>query len=175
VAAVYQNNWLEPVLCNMDTNFKEVLRYNYSNNQEKYVDKEKFIEFLLLPPDKRNELDDKYVSMLIDGIYKLQIPSEAKIAFIRYTEATEKKEIQMLRSQVIYHIFNSETAFRLAKIKENNIELWYNSMRKILEPNISDLDETNQQKIIALLVQEQAKIDGSVESQSLFNRFVDYI
>ena len=31
VAAVYQNNWLEPVLCNIDTNFKECKKFEVSN------------------------------------------------------------------------------------------------------------------------------------------------
>ena len=51
----------------------------------------------------------------------LQIPSEAKVAFIRYTKAETKDEIQQLRGQVVYSLFNSEIAFGLAKGKERVI------------------------------------------------------
>ncbi len=75
----------------------------------------------MLPIDKRDELDRKYVSELIKDIYKLSIPAEAKVSFIKYTEVNQKDEIQKLRGQVVYNIFNSEIAFGLAKGKESDI------------------------------------------------------
>lgn len=175
VAAVYQNNWLEPVLCNIDTNFKSVPRYTYEHIAKDEIDKMKYLEYLLLPIDKRNVLDSKYLDELINGIYALQIPSEAKVAFIRYTKAEAKDEIQQLRGQVVYSLFNSEIVFGLAKGKESNISSWYDYVKEMLEPNIMLLNETDQQKIIALLMKEQAQIDGTAETADLFERFINHI
>lgn len=175
VAAVYQNNWLEPVLCNIDTNFKMVPRYSYDCALRVDVDKMKYLEYLLLPIDKRNELDAKYIEELINGIYTMQIPSEAKVAFIRYTKAEIKDEVQRLRGQVVYSLFNSGIAFGLAKGKESNISGWYDYIKEILEPNIMLLSEIDQQKIIALLTKEQAQLDGTAETADLFERLINHI
>ena len=175
VAAVYQNNWLEPVLCNIDTNFKNVPSYNYHNKVQKEVDKMKFLEYLLLPINKRNELDDKYITELINDVYKLPISSQAKVSFIRYTKAQSKDEIQKLRGQVVYNLFNSEVAFGLAKGKEGNIETWYDCIKEMLDPTITLLSEVDQQKIIALLTKEKAQIDGTLETTDLFERFIKHI
>lgn len=175
VAAVYQNNWLEPVLCNIETNFKETSSFRYETKLVDVSHKNRFLEYLLLPIDRRNELDDKYIEDLINDVHKLQIPAEAKVSFIRYTKAVEKDEIQKLRGQVVYHIFNSDIAFGLAKSKETNIEAWYDCIKEMLDPNITLLAESDQQKIIALLTKEKAQIDGNMESQSLFERLMDYM
>ena len=175
VAAVYQNNWLEPVLCNIETNFKSVQRYSYEHTTRDEIDKMKYLEYLLLPIDKRNAIDCKYLDELINDIYSLKIPSEVKVAFIKYTKADSKDEIQRLRGQVVYSLFNSEIAFGLAKGKENNICNWYDCVKETLEPNIMFLNELDQQKIIALLTKEQAQIDGSIESVNLFEQFMNHI
>ncbi len=175
VAAVYQNNWLEPVLCNIDTNFKCVPRYTYEHITRNEIDKMEYLEYLLLPIDKRNAIDYKYLDELINGIYMLQIPSEAKVAFMRYTKAETKDEIQKLRGQVAYSLFNTEIAFGLAKGKESNISSWYDCIKEMLEPNIMLLNEHDQQKIIALLTKEQARIDGKAETTDLYKRFMDHI
>lgn len=175
VAAVYQNNWLEPVLCNIDTNFKKVPRYSYDCALGTEIDKMKYLEYLLLPIDKRNELDAKYIDELINGIYTLQIPSEAKVAFIGYTKAETKDEVQKFRGQIVYSLFNAEIAFGLAKGKESNIVSWYDCIKEMLEPNIMLLSEIDQQKIIALLTREQAQLDGTAETADLFERLINHI
>lgn len=175
VAAVYQNNWLEPVLCSLDTNFKKEPFYCYKGQKESRIDKSRFLEFLLLPIKKRNELDYKYISELSDAVYKLPIPAEAKVSFIRYTKAENKNEVQQLREQIIYSIFNSETAFGLAKAEEDNINSWYHCIRRLLEPDITLLSMEDQNKILALLTKEKAQLDNNLESKSLFERFMDYI
>jgi hypothetical protein len=129
----------------------------------------------LLPIDKRNAIDCKYLDELINDIYTLKIPSEVKVAFIKYTKADSKDEIQRLRGQVVYSLFNSEIAFGLAKGKENNICNWYDCVKETLEPNIMFLNVLDQQKIIALLTKEQAQIDGSIESVNLFEQFMNHI
>lgn len=175
VAAVYQNNWLEPVLCNIDTNFKNVSRFRYAAGKREVFDKKRFLEFLLLPIKKRNQLDAKYITGLVDDVHKLAIPSEAKISFMKYTKAKRKDEIQRFRNQVVYHLFNSDAAFGLAKSREKNIDNWYHSVKEILEPDITLLSEQDQQKIIMMLAKEKADLDGNVESRRLFERFVEYI
>lgn len=175
VAAVYQNNWLEPVLCSIDTNFKDIKPYVFKPQTAEKNDKSKILEFLLLPVEKRNMLDKKHIDSLVDSISLLPVSTAAKIAFVKYIKATEKGEIQALREQIVYRLFNSEIAFGLAKTKESDIDGWYKCIKDILEPSIVELEETDQKKIIALLTKEKAQIEKTQETKALFERLMDYM
>jgi hypothetical protein len=172
VAAVYQNNWLEPVLCKIDHDFKSRPLYRYENNYLEKRDKTEVLEFLLLPIKKKNQLKRTQIEHLIDIVYVMPILAESKAAFFKYTQADNKDEIQKFREQALYGLFNSETAFGLAKGKENDIRSWCNCMKDVLNPDISSFCEENQQKILAVLAKERAQADGKPESRDLFERLM---
>lgn len=130
---------------------------------------------MLLPIDKRNELDDKYIIELVNEVFKLPMSTEAKISFIKYTGARKKDEIQKLRGQVLYDLFNSEAAFGLAKGKQSDIEIWYKYIKEMLDPDVTLLSEIDQQKAIAALTREKARIDGTPETSDLFERLIEYL
>lgn len=176
VAAVYQNNWLEPVLCKIDVDLREQTPYSYSGKLPDNSDKKnEIIQFLLLPFTRRGELDEARVSALIEDIYTLSIPAEAKASFIKYMGAEKKEEIQRLREQVVYNIFNSDAAFRLARDRESHMDSWFDYMKEVLEPDITFLSERDQHVLVAILTKERARLDKKPESIDLFNRWVDRI
>ncbi len=174
-AAVYQNNWLEPVLCKIDTDFKDVPKYSYYPTDKKERNIDKYISFLLIPLNERIILDGGYIDQLVDGVYKLSIPSETKIAFIEYARTTDKRKARKLRGQAVYGIFNSEEAFRLAQGRESNIESWYHFVKEILDPTISLFSESDQQRIIALITKEKAELDGNGDAVELFEKLMNFI
>ncbi len=174
VAAVYQNNWLEPVLCKFEPNFKKE-KYKYLAYDSKKIKKNEILEYLLLPISKRNKYDNEKVNVLIDDIFKLPIPVEAKVAFFNYTTAKDKKEIQKLRGMIINKIFNTDLAFELAKSKESSIEEWYKFFTGLIEPSITSMSIEDQKKIVALLAHEKAELDGKTESKEFFERLMSYM
>ena len=139
------------------------------------INRNRFLELLLLPTDKRDNVDKKYIDELIKDVYKLPIPSEAKVAFIKYIESKNKTEIQRFRELVVYHLFNSEMAFELVRGEEDNMENWYNHIKDILEPSITEFGELEQQKIIALLTREKARQDNDIKSNELFERLMNFM
>ena len=176
VAAIYQNDWLEPVLCNIDTNFKETKKFLYKNLDEKRKDnKNSIIRFLISPAERKEKLDKAYITDLIECCYKLSVPSETKVAFTKYIKATTKEEIQRLRGFIIYSIFNSENAFNMAKLNETDINNWYNQMCEALDPDICFLEKVEQQKIIAILAKEKAERERTLESTMLFENLMRFI
>ena len=176
VAAVYQNDWLEPVLCNIDTNFKETKIYLYQTpNEIKVDDKKSLIKFLISPIEKREKLDRNYIINLVDSCYKMPISSEVKIAFIKYIKATTKEEVQHLRGKIMYSIFNTENAFNMAKLNETNIKNWYNKMYEILDPDISSFEKLEQQKIISVLAKENVERNNSEKNIMLFENLMNFI
>jgi hypothetical protein len=98
-----------------------------------------------------------------------------KVEFIRYTESNDKEEIQRIRSKIIYQIYNSENVFRIAKGREGNIDLWFKCIRDNLEPSIDYMEEVEQNKVVANLVLERNRIDGSKETSRIFERFMKFI
>lgn len=175
VAAVYQNNWLEPVLCNIDTNFKEVPIFKYKLQNMPAKDMNRLLSFMVLPIEMRDKLDNKYVNDMVNDVFEMQISTETKIAFMKYVRASKKKVIQSLREQIIYHLFNSDIAFGMARDKENNIKSWYAYIGSVLEPDITFLPECDQKKIIMILVKARRELNGTTETGELFNRFMNYI
>lgn len=176
VAAVYQNDWLEPILCNIDRNFKASRKYVFADKTTTAVaDKNALIQFMLSSPEKKNQLDRKYLASLADVCFKLSIPAETKISFIKYIKATDKTEIQRLRGKIVYSIFNSETAFDMARVHESDINSWYIKMCETLDPDLDLFNESDRQRIIAVLAQEKADRDESVESAVLFERLMNFM
>ncbi len=176
VAAVYQNDWLEPVLCNIDTNFKETKKFSYRDlNKVKIDDKKSLIRFLLSPAEGREDLDKDYITDLTEKCYKISIPSEAKVALTKYLKATTRKEIQHLRGFIMYSIFNSENAFGMAKLNESDIKTWYDKMCEALDPDISFFEKVEQQKIIAILAKENVERNRTLENTMLFDNLIKFI
>lgn len=180
VAAVYQNNWLEPVLCNMIHDFsQDVPRYQYEAKKTEKAEQYRLLEFLLLPVKKWRELDDKYgagyIEKLTDEVYRMPISAAAKTAFIRYKNAKYKEDFQKFRGQVVYQMFNTDTVFELARDKEDNIEAWYECIKETLDPEITALNEADQRKIVAILTRERELSNETAETAELFNRLMKYI
>ncbi len=175
VAAVYQNDWLEPALCKIDTNFKDVPAFRYEPKEAGVVDKKKVVDFLLMPIYKKDQLDRKYIADVICEVHRLQMPVEAKVSFLKYLDALEKEDAQRLREEVIYQIFNPQKAFALAKDKQGNVEAWYRGIKEMLDPDITLFTERQQRQIIMALTREKAQADRSEESADLFERLMDFM
>ncbi len=176
VAAVYQNNWLEPVLCNIDRDFKDCRKYAAAAKEIKAVtDKNALVRFMLSSPEKKNQLDRKYLTSLTDTCFKMNVPAEAKVALLKYMKAADKTEIQRLRGMIVYSIFNSETAFNMAKMHESDISSWYMKMCEVLNPDLELFNESDRQRIIAVLAKEKAECDASPESVMLFERLMNFM
>ena len=176
VAAVYQNNWLEPVLCNIDRNFKNSRTYVAADKKIKAAaDKNALVKFMLSAPEKKNQLDRKYLTSFTDTCFKMNVPAEAKVALMKYMQAEDKTEIQRLRGRIVYAMFNSETAFAMAKMYESDIDGWYAKMCEVLNPDLELFDESDRQRIIAVLAKEKAERDASPESVMLFERLMNFM
>lgn len=177
VAAVYQNNWLEPVLCNIDVCFKEQIPYSYYFEPQiiESAMVKQVVEYMLMPLKKRNKLGSWYIDKLKKEIWNFSIPAEAKIAFLNNITAKTKKELQTSRAKTLYHIFNAENAFSLSKINEDSIDIWYKNMCEVLQPDMKMFSELEQKKIIAILLKEKANMDDKENSRVLFESVMNYI
>lgn len=177
VASVYQNNWMEPVLCKFDPKFiPENTIYHYNKPKEdKSHEWQKYVSLLTMPINERNELDRKYVDDLIQEIYRTNISAETKIAFMKYFVAKNKDELQKYRRLSLYGFFNSEKAFSLSKNYEKDYTVWYSHMCDTLLPDIRTLAEEDQQRIIANLAMENTIMKENFEATKLFEDLMKHL
>ena len=108
-------------------------------------------------------------------MHKLDIASEARTAFIQYIKATDKTEVQKLKEQIVYALFNSELAFELASKREYNIDTWYKYMKDVLEPKIGSWPERNQRRIITMLAKERTELYKNLQTEGLFEKLMNYM
>lgn len=176
VAAVYQNDWLEPVLCHVDHSFKDNVAYSYQadSEAEETEIKYRFLNYLMIPSYATPLYIDQIPEMR-ELVYRMSIPVEAKIAFIKFTGEDDVNEKNALKARVLYHIFNAELVFGLAKNKKEDIDTWYRYLVDTLEPSIQTMEEGEQKKLISLLLNEEMKRFGLKEYQRLMEDFVKYI
>ena len=174
VAAVYQNNWLEAVLCNIHPNFKESKKYKMtcpvSNKDE---DVKEFVR-ILINPVLLFEKDRNYIDSLAKSCWGKNIPAETKVAFSKYVKATEVEEIDMLRKKILFDIFNAQYAFGVCQMYESEISSWYIKMREVLEPSVDDFNKDDFNSIISILVSEKDVREGTEVSKQLQDRVINY-
>lgn len=175
VAAVYQNDWMEPVLCNLDTNFKESRPFTapFGNREKEAEKKRELIRFLLAPVGKRKVLDRTCLDNLTQVCLNLSVSSEAKAAFLKYLQATDKKELQHLRGTVLYAVCNAEAAFSMAGVSQGHVENWYQKMCEAL--SLAPFEEEERKKIVAVLAEEKAVREGTQEAVMLFERLMERV
>ncbi len=100
VAVVYQNNWLDPVLCAIEkANVKEK-PYNYShvNNNERKIEREEVLKFLM-----KNRVDEKIdfdLDVIEHSIDRLNLSTKTKLVLQELVEQIkEGQEPQVLQEE----------------------------------------------------------------------------
>lgn len=150
IAAVYQNNWLEPVLCHIHPCKDDETPYKTNELIRQPDDKKiqaELINYLMLPAPKKLEVSTNKIAELEKSVYKLQVASDTKIEIIKYLNEKDSSKIQVLRSRIIYSVFNSETAIVLSNTEKYDMNFWYNMMLEKLEPNMKSFSQINQDKM----------------------------
>ena len=176
VAAVYQNDWLEPVLCHIVPQFKENRLYlNPDCRLGCLSDKQRLVQFLLMPPIDKKQLEQKQIMELTDILFKMPVSAEVKLAFCQYARAQEKKEVQQLRGLIIRSLFPSETVFRMADVYQSNIQNWYQKVNEGMISDLTSFNEQERQKIIAVLLKEKADREQTKQAETLLERYMAYI
>lgn len=175
IAAIYQNEWLEPVLCHVHAAFQQNQLYSQSFQPAAQFSIKALIQFIILPFREKENVDIEYIERLQDICFRLNVSTKVKIAFLEYLKAKDKAQIQKLRGWLVYEILRADTLFDLAKNHMQDIQMWYEKMTKLLEPDLIDLNALEYQKVIAILAKEKADREHSANSVDLFERLMHFI
>lgn len=164
VAAVYQNDWLEAVLC-------KVKKYGYDEP-----------DLYCYQPEERDDIDvkGKIISRLIskdithlidrfdDEIARSKMPVSAKCKLCEYVAMPESKRFDAAAS-VAYEMFSADVVFR--NMKNMNLEpvQQKNYLIEQLTPSLISLPEEYSNIILCLIVYRNAQITDNPETRLLWN------
>lgn len=174
VAAVYQNEWIQPVLCKVDEFKTSGKKFEFTPGDDAFNDqKTKEVSDSLLECIMNNEIfrkDNKAdIQKLRHLIIKSKLDSTIKTDFMEYIESTKETAISSLR-KMMYDFLSAEKAIDSSK-KYSNLNDWANSVVNGLQPSIKDYSKQQINLALALLIYEQTLRDESYND--LYCRFTE--
>jgi hypothetical protein len=145
VAAVYQNNWLEAVLCKVDEFTDYDKSFFYKNPDPAALKKANAVSTL-----KRLALSGEKISSLKGLIEKIDFD-----------------EFKTLSAETVLRLFDNSkevltAAYRNAAEQKTKLRGLYDYLVKSLKPNINDLPAEHKSYILRCIVEESCKDDASM-------------
>lgn len=159
VAAIYQNEWIEPVLCKVIKYSGDVVTYSFDPAEnDKYMDIESdAVSESLLDCIMNKELFRKgsrfELLQLKRMIIRSKLDTSIKMDFMKYITTDEDEALKALR-QLIYNFLSAEEAIK-ASANCNEISGWVNSVVEKLHPSIKDYSKKQIDLALALILYEQ--------------------
>ena len=174
VAAVYQNEWVQPVLCKVDKHARTHAPFSY--HPEKQDDSDMEIENVsesLLDCIMDKEIFRKGNRTDIQKLKKMIICSKldtiVKCDFMEYVSTEKEEALESLRI-LIYDFLAAEDAIKASK-QCDNISDWVQSVVKGLNPSVKDYSKKQIDLVLALILYEQSNRDASYND--MFCRFTE--
>ena len=178
VAAVYQNNWLEPVLChiypcrNDEVQYKrKSVGHTFTTNEAKtYI-----VRYLMLKTSKKLELNSDVLTQLEKTIYKLPVSSDIKVELMRYQGLRDSQLINSKRRKIIYNLFNVEKAINLYPKEKSDISVCCEDILNTIGIEMATLSEIEKYKLLADIVYEYADKVKTAEADALKNDLIEFV
>lgn len=176
VAAVYQNEWIQPVLCQVEKyHTGKIFPYNYHSNKmppSADVIKKQLLDILMSNGFSAQHTKNKMAALRHD-IIESGISTPLKRDFLNYISNSSCIPEEKIRSLSIflYNLLSAEDVINDARKYDNNIHMWikFVSEKTGLSGNGYSKEQTD--IAIALILYEKAERDA--EYNNLLTRFVD--
>lgn len=162
VAAVYQNNWLEPVLCQIKPFNGEVTHYRYDkkiNSKQDNKLKNTLIRCLLgdIVGDKiEYSIDD-----LKERVYKANFATSVKLRVIRALFEEKDKDISKV-ADAVSGLFEVKNLFQKA-VHAKNVEEWNRNLIKSLDGEVEKLERHYQNLVLQCILREKSRENESLK------------
>lgn len=167
VAAVYQNDWLESVLCKVHKYEYEDQAFSYEIDDSEIHDKKGELISRLLTRDINRLIDH-----IDDDLIISNMSVAAKSKLFEYVKAPSAKKLDTVAA-VAYELFSAETAF--SQLAKNKFD--FGQQRRLLidklSPSIAEFPERHIQTILYLVTYWNAHITESQTSRILLAKLMD--
>lgn len=163
VAAVYQNEWVQPILCKVDRYDSQEKHFAYpiSDEDAQRYDGARAVSETLLDFIMNKELfrkkDCTDIVELKQRVIKSKLDSTVKRNFLAYINAEKETAVAALRS-LLYDFLEAENAIRKSQ-ECTNITDWVHSVVRQLNPSVLGYSNRQIDLAMALLIYEQSMRD----------------
>lgn len=168
VAAVYQNEWVQPILCKVEKYSGRSKPYEYIISDEeaaRYEDKKAVSESLLdfiMNKELFRKSSLAAVQELKGQIIKSKLDSSVKRDFVQYVTSQKPEAMDALRS-LLYGFLEAEKAILDAR-ECVNITDWVHSVVNGLNPSIQKYSNKQIDLAVALILYEQSLRNSAYDS-----------
>ncbi len=172
VAAIYQNEWIQPVLCQIDKFEKENQRFNYCPSEEKRISLLELKNVILKCALNDNEMNDAEKNALNDlktMILESRLSSKLKVDVLNCFENSQDSESL---GTLLYDLLEAKDAIEKSR-QYDDINEWKESVIDNLEPSIKECSTDYQNLVLALILQEQVKLNSNY--LDVFKRYTELL
>ena len=175
VAAIYQNEWVQPVLGKVDKYEGNGKKYIYFPQEElDTTTEDKKISESLLDCIMEKELfgkeDKKYVFQLKEKVIKSKLSTKIKKDFMKYLLGNEENEKELL-GVLIYDLLKAEPAIKAAQ-QCNDISNWVHMVVDHLTPSIKKYSGQQIDLAMELILSVQSSLRDT-NYRTVFSRFTE--
>lgn len=175
VAAIYQNEWVQPVLGKVDKYEGNGKKYIYFPQEElDTTTEDKKISESLLDCIMEKELfgkeDKKYVFQLKEKVIKSKLSTKIKKDFMKYLLGNEDNEKELL-GVLIYDLLKAEPAIKAAQ-QCNDISNWVHMVVDHLTPSIKKYSGQQIDLAMELILSVQSSLRDT-NYRTVFSRFTE--
>lgn len=163
VAAVYQNEWVQPVLCKIHKYESDHRQYTYQPDSDDVYGESDIMsaEESLLDFIMNNEIQQKDshedIQMLKDKVIRSKMDTAVKCEFIEYIESKKENAINSLQ-KLVYDFLEAGKAIQLSQ-ECSQLSEWVHSVVRKLSPPIQEYSRRQIDLVVALILLEQAERD----------------
>ncbi len=164
VAAVYHNDWLEPVLCHIDK-YDADGKYQDCADTNPYCGKSKLLKYLtdsMSGKELTKEEQENVERLLKEEI----LSSELKVKLLAKIKANRPIDNPLLSKYIIDVYGDCDSAFYAASTADN-IQEWNRILIKNIDQHLLDLDVEYQNIVIRNLLSKKAEVDIHFEDMNI--------
>lgn len=173
VGAIYQNEWIQPILCKVDFFDTSDSLYSFEPTAEQIICNNRELSDSLLKCIMDKELfrigDKRDLKELKSLVIKSGLSSWVKVEFVDYLETEGDAGFEKLRC-LIYDFLKADNAIEKAK-KYDDIHEWVNAVVSELAPSISSYTKKQIDLTMALILHEKTMRDPSY--RNIYHTFTE--
>lgn len=175
VAAVYQNDWLEPVLIKLPYYTVKEGIYKYTPPDMDAVfesrDEASLLDAIMLPGGIE-KLVDQLKGDRFEGIGRMNVSTRVKRQLINYLINADHSRLCERMGELVYDFFNLPQV--LFEASTESLEVWKEDVLRRLEPSIRDYDPEDQ-RILLLIIANEYTLKNPEFEQIYLNLFSEDI
>lgn len=168
VASVYQNDWLEPVLCHIhrckddETVFVEEAPQTSGGEAEI----NEVIKYIMCPLNERNS-DSIDLKKLETTVLNMNVSTDLKLEFLNFGSNMGKDSRQAFRKRFAYEVYNSDELVRKINVEKSDSQSCYSELIDGIHPTLDDFSDAEQIRIIMSVLQGYKEYNASVDVEPL--------